>query len=103
MDTRNNKVPEYKLILEPLTEEAKKKRCFSQWSPKELGQRFKIGGDPKFIQNEEWPICNECARKMVFYAQLDAVGNEYDLADMGLIYVFVCFDCFTTRSILQSF
>ena len=39
---------------------------------------------------------------MTFYAQLDSINDEYNLADVGLIYVFVCFDCFETRSVLQS-
>jgi hypothetical protein len=39
---------------------------------------------------------------MKFYGQLDSIGDDVTLADVGMIYVFVCFDCFTTRSVLQS-
>jgi len=39
---------------------------------------------------------------MTFYGQLDSVGDQIALADVGMIYVFVCFNCFETRSILQS-
>jgi len=39
---------------------------------------------------------------MTFYAQLDGVGDSFDLADCGLIYVFVCFNDFATTSILQA-
>ncbi|CAN7721300.1 hypothetical protein LJR290_006098 [Variovorax sp. LjRoot290] len=39
---------------------------------------------------------------MTFYAQLDSINDEVVLADCGMIYVFVCFDCFETKSILQS-
>ncbi len=39
---------------------------------------------------------------MTFYGQLDSVGDTICLADVGMIYIFVCFDCFTTRSVLQS-
>jgi hypothetical protein len=36
------------------------------------------------------------------YAQLDAVSPDFALADAGLVYVFVCFDDFTARAVLQS-
>jgi hypothetical protein len=39
---------------------------------------------------------------MTFYAQLDSINDEFCLADVGMIYVFVCFDCYDTKSILQS-
>lgn len=39
---------------------------------------------------------------MSFYAQLDGVGDDHALTDCGLIYVFVCFADFETKSILQS-
>ena len=39
---------------------------------------------------------------MSFYGQLDSIGDSYDLADCGIILVFVCFDCFETRSILHA-
>ncbi len=29
--------------------------------------------------------------------------DEFVLADCGMIYVFVCFDCFETKSILQPY
>jgi len=39
---------------------------------------------------------------MTFYGQLDSVGDSISLADVGMVYVFVCFDCFTSKSVLQS-
>jgi hypothetical protein len=39
---------------------------------------------------------------MTFYAQLDSLGDNHCLADCGMIYVFVCWDCFETKSVLQS-
>jgi hypothetical protein len=39
---------------------------------------------------------------MTFYGQLDSVGDGNVVADVGMVYVFVCFDCFTTKSVLQS-
>ena len=40
---------------------------------------------------------------MSFYGQLDSLGDQYNLADCGMVYVFVCFDCFESKSVLQSF
>lgn len=41
---------------------------------------------------------------MTFYAQLDGLPrpSEFDLADAGLIYVYVCFDCFEVTALLGS-
>jgi hypothetical protein len=47
------------------------------------------------------PQC-DCGRTMQFYGQLDSIGDRFHLADCGIIYVFVCSDCWTTSSVLQS-
>jgi hypothetical protein len=39
---------------------------------------------------------------MSFYGQLDSVGDQMTIADVGMVYVFVCFDCYETKSVLQS-
>ena len=39
---------------------------------------------------------------MTFYAQLDSINDDFCLADCGMIFVFVCFECFETKSVLQS-
>lgn len=39
---------------------------------------------------------------MSFYAQLDSINDDIILADCGMIYVFVCFDCLETTALLQS-
>ncbi len=93
-------IPEIKLIPAPETEEAKNAVGY-QWN-KDAGHRHQLGGLPKNIPPERWPHCPECTHKMTFYGQLDSIGDKYDLADCGLIYVFVCFGCFETKSILQS-
>lgn len=97
------RLPEYKLELIPQSEEAKQTRHFSENCWKDLGYRFKLGGTPDFIQGEDWPICPHCHQKMSFYAQLDAIGESIDIADCGMIYVFLCFDCYETKSIVQSY
>jgi hypothetical protein len=37
-----------------------------------------------------------------FYAQLDSIGDDFNLAECGLIYVFMCFDDFETQTVFQS-
>jgi hypothetical protein len=41
-------------------------------------------------------------KSMTFHGQMDSIGDEISLADVGLIYVFVCVGCFETTSLLQS-
>lgn len=91
-------IPEIKLIPMPESEEARAAVGYKYNS--EAGHRHKLGGKPDFIQSEDWPSC--CSKAMTFYAQIDSIGDEYDLADCGMIYVFVCFDCFNTKSVLQN-
>ena len=102
MPIENRILPEYKLELIPLSDEARQKRGFPMSDP-EIGHRSKVGGKPTFLQGEEYPVCQSCGSKMTFYAQLDAIGDGFDIADCGLIYVFICFDCYETKSIIQSY
>ena len=91
-------IPEIKLVPTPETDLAKD--AIGYRYNDEAGSRHKLGGKPDFLQELEWPTC--CANKMTFYAQLDSIGDSYDLADCGMIYVFVCFDCFSTKSIFHA-
>lgn len=92
-------IPEIPLEPRPATDEAKKAVGY-EWND-EAGTRHKLGGTPDWQQAPEWPTCEGCGEAMTFYGQLDSIGDDYDLADCGMICVFVCFDCFTTTSILQ--
>ena len=91
------KIPEHKLEL--------KDYCGKrfQWASDEVGNRFKIGGIPDFIQGEDYPTCNCCKKEMTFYSQIDSLNDEFIIADCGLIYVFVCFKCNQTQSFIQSY
>jgi len=95
-------IPPFKLIPEPQDEEARNLAKF-KWAGKEIGTRHRLGGQPEFLQDNAWPECLLCRERMTFYGQLDSINDEFDLADCGLIYVFVCFGCFETKSILQSY
>jgi uncharacterized protein YwqG len=102
MTIENKTLPEYKLELLPTSKEAKNAMGFPMSTP-DIGKRSKLGGTPSFIQTDDWPMCSCCGGRMTFYAQLDAIGDGYDVADCGMIYVFICFDCFETKSFVQSF
>lgn len=93
-------IPEIKLVPIPETKKARQSIGF-QWN-EEAGARHKLGGRPEFIQEDRWPECTNCRKRMTFYAQLDSIGDKYNLGDCGMIYVFVCFVCFETKSFLQS-
>jgi len=93
-------IPPFKLIPEPLTEDARLLPPF-KWASPDVGKRHRLGGSPEFLQNPEIQACS-CGKDMTFYAQIDSINDEFILADCGLIYVFVCFDCFETKSVLQS-
>jgi hypothetical protein len=94
------KIPEIPLEPKPRTSEARAALGF-KWNDS-VGHRHKLGGEPEWLQPAAVPRCSSCTHEMAFYAQLDSVGDELVLADCGMIYVFVCFDCFTTSAVLQS-
>ena len=93
-------IPVFKLIPEPLSEEAKNLPGF-RWAKPGVGNRHKLGGGPDFLQKASVPTCS-CKKEMTFYGQLDSINDEFILADCGMIYVFVCFDCYDVRALLQS-
>lgn len=93
-------IPPISLVPVPETPEAKNAIGF-KWAGESIGKRHRIGGSPSWLQSDETPHCS-CCKPMSFYAQLDSLGDEYCLADCGMIYVFVCWDCFETASVLQS-
>ena len=86
--------------------------------PDNLGLRTKLGGKPDWIQTDETPECDECGEAMRFIAQIDSVEhqNEHNplmdqppkhidfmFGDVGMIYVFYCFDCLQVRSLQQGY
>jgi hypothetical protein len=94
-------LPEIPLSPSPTTDEARTAMGF-KWAHERVGRRHKLGGAPEWLQGTAVPTCSDCREAMTFYGQLDSVGDGIVLADLGMIYVFVCFDCFTTKSVLQS-
>jgi uncharacterized protein YwqG len=94
-------IPPFRLIPEPENEAARALAGF-KWAASEVGRRHKLGGSPTFLQEAAWPICASCNQAMTFYGQLDSINDDIILADCGIVYLFVCFDCFETTSFIQS-
>jgi len=95
-------IPEIPLLLAPESDAARSVIGF-KWAGGNVGHRNKLGGKPDWLQGRSVQIPTCCGGKdMTFYGQLDSLGDQIALADVGMIFVFVCFDCFTTKSILQS-
>jgi hypothetical protein len=95
-------IPPFKLVPEPLDEAGRNLPKF-KWAPKEVGTRHQLGGEPTFLQNQSWPVCQKCREKMTFYGQLDSINDDFVIADCGLIYVFICFSCYETTSMIHSY
>lgn len=38
---------------------------------------------------------------MSFYGQLDSHSDDFMIGDCGMAYVFICFDCLETKSVIQ--
>jgi hypothetical protein len=96
------KIPPFKLVPVPQNDEAKSLPKF-QWARKDIGTRHQLGGEPNFLHNEPWPKCPSCNKDMTFYGQLDSINDDLCIADCGMIYVFICFDCFHTISMVHSY
>jgi uncharacterized protein YwqG len=85
--------------------------------PRKLGVRSKLGGKPDWEQGAEIPKCPNCKKPMTFIAQIDSMehdeehnphaidclsdSQQYMFGDVGMIYVFLCFDCMETKSVIQ--
>jgi hypothetical protein len=83
-----------------MTPEAESAAGF-EWSSPEIGTRHRIGGEPDHLPTADIPRCS-CGNSMTFYGQLDSIGDDFALADVGLVQVFVCFDCFEADAQIVS-
>jgi hypothetical protein len=90
------------------------------------GTATKFGGIPNWIQPDQHPVCPCCNQGMAFIAQIDSIENtrldasvlqeirrdpqrraafkrdrQWVFGDVGMIYVFFCFDCLETDAVFQ--
>jgi hypothetical protein len=95
-------IPPFRLLTEPMNDEAASLPPFN-WADPEIGTRHRLGGRPEAIQAVEYPECPHCGEKMTFYGQLDSLNDEFCIADVGLVYVFVCFECSEATALVDSY
>jgi hypothetical protein len=98
----SRRIPAFRLVAEPLDAEAASLEPF-KWAGGDIGKRHQLGGEPLTLQGESSPRCPSCRKDMTFYGQLDSLSDDVCLADCGLVQVFVCFDCFETKSRLTTY
>lgn len=79
-----------------------------------IGKRTKLGGEPDWIQPAENIMCRYCQQEMTFIAQIDSIDDsiasginaseaEYIFEDVGMLYVFYCFECGETAALCQGY
>ena len=95
------RIPPFRLEAHPLTPEAEHAAGFAL-ADERIGTRHQIGGEPDGLAEPEYPRCKSCREPMTFYGQLDSVGDDFALADVGVVMVFVCFDCFEATATIAS-
>lgn len=93
-------IPKIKLVTQPDTQEAKDIIGYKRNDV--AGTRHFLGGQPDGLGKSEFPSCEDCNNTMTFYAQVDSIGDKFDLADCMVIHNFVCFDCFTVKAVLTQ-
>ncbi len=101
MMSGSSAIPWFRLRPEPASSEAEDVPGL-EYAPDEVGQRHQLGGEPTWLQGDATPVYGEYGQPMTFYGQLDSINDDVVLADVGLVYVFVCFDDFTSTSLIQS-
>ena len=83
----------------------------------DLGIRSKLGGIPDWNQSDETPRCPDCSKLMSFVGQIDSIEHDeehnphrvdcfsddrqYMFGDVGMIYIFFCFDCLQPSAVFQ--
>lgn len=86
-------------------------------NPGKPGMRSKLGGAPDWLQAPNVPRCRACRQSMTFVAQINSMEHDephnphavsclagqphFMFGDVGMIYVFMCFGCMATKSIVQ--
>lgn len=95
------KIPKIKLIPLPENKDAEEAIGY-EWN-NVAGRRHFLGGEPEGLAETDYPGCDDCGKVMTFYAQIDSIGDKYDLADCMVIHNYACFDCFTAKcQLVQS-
>lgn len=107
----DSRYPELKKLFDYLPDD-RSDYYFNNFMPFE---GTKVKGEPSFIQNEEYPTCDKCGKRMEFWGQLssdepvnkllhkDLSDHNLMWGDVGIIYLYYCKDWCTdtVKSIMQ--
>jgi hypothetical protein len=112
MDDRPEVLREYRVKIIPVSES-------KPLGERDLGQRTKFGGLPDEVQpgGPEKLTCPGCHKKMHFVAQIDSFeftdesnpnrkefgDTQFMFGDVGMIYVWFCFECLTPYSTMECY
>jgi hypothetical protein len=61
-----------------------------------FGNSLRMGGDPMWVQNAEYPVCHECQRTMPYLLQFEPqfpLENGKQMDYQGNFYLFYCRNC----------
>lgn len=114
----NPLLPEYKVAIEKMD---RKTKAFIETfcdDSDNLGLRTKFGGRPSWVQRSREVVCPECGKAMSFVAQIDSFNHDsgcnpnridclskspkFMFGDVGMIYIFFCFDCQKAETVFQG-
>jgi hypothetical protein len=113
--TKRSPLPEIKVSLSRTQSD---ERAVPVDYPDNLGLRTKLGGVPDWIQEDQTPDCDLCRGEMIFVGQIDSIEHDsgknplrkdclghqdYMFGDVGMIYVFFCFECCKSASVFQCY
>ena len=95
----HGRIPPFRLVREPLDETAAAVPPF-EWAAPDVGTRNLLGGDPTEPLPSGPPPCPRCHGPMTFYGQLDSISDDICIADVAVIQVYLCFDCFEPLAVI---
>ncbi len=96
------KLPAFHLIRQPLDEEAAAIGDQPFRSAGEgIGDRNFLGGAPSAPLRGGVPPCPVCDEEMSFNGHLDSISDDFEIVDVWVIHVYLCFDCFEVQAELS--
>jgi len=115
-----HELPEFRVILERVPDGEEAYPTDDDTPHYEYqGRRTKLGGRPDWMQGDEedCPTCPHCEKDVTFVAQIDSIEHDWRsnphrvdclskeqkwmFGDVGMIYVFFCFDCLESIAVFE--
>ena len=72
--------------------------------PDEDDKRHQLGGTPFWVQSSYSPACRTCGKPMKVFAAIDTDDTlAISFGDMGMLYAYVCPECFVLATTAQYY